>query len=202
MLTNLVTEAADVEAYRRDGRWDGSTLSGRLVTMAEERPERLAVVDREGSATHSYAELERDVSIFAAWLEDAGVGRRRRGIDPVAELVRVRRGRGGDATDRRRHQPLAAGVQAQGIAPCSHRRRAEGGVHSGQLPKPRSPGRNPSGHCRVRAEPRARGGRRDTSRHERDAREAARSGSATSWRPADGRFVQAVTTPRPAPYPN
>ncbi len=73
MLTNLVTEAADVEAYRRDGRWDGSTLSGRLVTMAEERPERLAVVDREGSATHSYAELERDVSIFAAWLEDAGV---------------------------------------------------------------------------------------------------------------------------------
>jgi acyl-coenzyme A synthetase/AMP-(fatty) acid ligase len=73
MLTNLVTEAADGERYRRDGRWDGSTLSGRLVAMAEERPDRLAVIDREGGATHSYAELERDVSIFAAWLEDAGV---------------------------------------------------------------------------------------------------------------------------------
>lgn len=75
MLQDLVTEAEHGDAYRRDGHWDGTTLSGRLGTLAARQPERPAVIDRDGKAVHTYAELERDVSAFSAWLEARGVGR-------------------------------------------------------------------------------------------------------------------------------
>jgi acyl-coenzyme A synthetase/AMP-(fatty) acid ligase len=74
MLQDVVTEAGRGDAYRRDGRWDGTTLSGRLGALAAAQPERPAVIDRDGKAVHTYAELERDVSAFSAWLEARGVG--------------------------------------------------------------------------------------------------------------------------------
>ena len=74
MLADMVTEVERGAAYRRRGLWDGSTLSGRLASMASEYPGRPAVIDRDGRATHTYAELEGDVARFAAWLGTRGVG--------------------------------------------------------------------------------------------------------------------------------
>ena len=73
-LVDVVTQPERAEAYRRDGHWDDSTLSARVAEMASRWPARVAVVDRDGSATHSYAELAGHVSIVAAWLEAQGVG--------------------------------------------------------------------------------------------------------------------------------
>jgi acyl-CoA synthetase (AMP-forming)/AMP-acid ligase II len=74
MLNDMVTEADRGAAYRRDGRWDGSTLSSRLASSAVAQPGQVAVIDRDGKATHTYADLEGDVSRFAAWLASRGVG--------------------------------------------------------------------------------------------------------------------------------
>jgi acyl-coenzyme A synthetase/AMP-(fatty) acid ligase len=74
MLADMVTEAERGEAYRQRGLWDGSTLSGRLASMAAENPGQPAVIDRDGRATHTYAQLEGDVARFAAWLGTRGVG--------------------------------------------------------------------------------------------------------------------------------
>jgi acyl-coenzyme A synthetase/AMP-(fatty) acid ligase len=74
MLADMVTEAERGAAYRRRDLWDGSTLSGRLASIASEHPGRPAVIDRDGRATHSFAELEGDVARFAAWLGTRGVG--------------------------------------------------------------------------------------------------------------------------------
>jgi acyl-CoA synthetase (AMP-forming)/AMP-acid ligase II len=74
MLHDMVTEPERSRLYHRDGLWDGTTLSGRLAARAASEPERPAVIDRDGTARHSYAELERDVSILAAWLARRGVG--------------------------------------------------------------------------------------------------------------------------------
>ncbi len=71
---DMVTERERGVSYRRDGRWDSTTLSGRLEAVAAAEPARLAVIDRDGKAVHTYAELERDVSLFALWLGDRGVG--------------------------------------------------------------------------------------------------------------------------------
>jgi acyl-coenzyme A synthetase/AMP-(fatty) acid ligase len=70
----MVTDPARAAAYRRSGHWDGTTLSGRLADAAARRPGHTAVVDRDGEAVHNYAELGRDVSTVAAWLEARGVG--------------------------------------------------------------------------------------------------------------------------------
>jgi acyl-coenzyme A synthetase/AMP-(fatty) acid ligase len=74
VLVDMITDPERAEAYRRDGHWDDATLSGRVAHVASRWPARPAVVDREGNAAHSYAELARDVSIVAAWLEARGVG--------------------------------------------------------------------------------------------------------------------------------
>jgi acyl-coenzyme A synthetase/AMP-(fatty) acid ligase len=73
-LADMVTTPERAASYQRDGLWDGTTLSDRLAGFAATRPERLAVVDREGRARHSYAELEGDVDRFAGWLESRDVG--------------------------------------------------------------------------------------------------------------------------------
>ena len=70
----MVTDPERAGAYRRAGHWDGTTLSGRLADAAARRPARPAVIDRDGGAVHSYAELRRDVSTVAAWLDARGVG--------------------------------------------------------------------------------------------------------------------------------
>jgi acyl-coenzyme A synthetase/AMP-(fatty) acid ligase len=70
----MVTDPARAEAYRRAGHWDGTSLSGRLAEAAARWPGRPAVIDRDGAAVHSYAELERDVSTVAAWFDMQGVG--------------------------------------------------------------------------------------------------------------------------------
>ena len=75
MFRDMVTEPERAVSYRRDGRWDSTTLSGRLAAVAAAGPARQAVIDRDGKAVHTYAELERDVSLFALWLGDRGVGR-------------------------------------------------------------------------------------------------------------------------------
>jgi acyl-CoA synthetase (AMP-forming)/AMP-acid ligase II len=70
----MVTDSARARAYRRAGHWDQTTLSGRLADAAARRPGRAAVIDRDGGAVHTYAELGRDVTTVAAWLEARGVG--------------------------------------------------------------------------------------------------------------------------------
>ena len=75
MFRDMVTEPERAVSYRRDGRWNSTTLSGRLEGVAAAVPFRQAVVDRDGKAVHTYAELERDVSLFALWLSERGVGR-------------------------------------------------------------------------------------------------------------------------------
>jgi acyl-coenzyme A synthetase/AMP-(fatty) acid ligase len=70
----MVTDPERADAYRRAGHWDETTLSGRLAEAAARHPARPAVIDRDGEAVHSYAELGRDVSAVAAWLEARGVG--------------------------------------------------------------------------------------------------------------------------------
>ncbi len=75
MFRDMVTEPECAASYRRDGRWDSTTLSGRLAAVAVAGPARVAVIDRDGKAVHTYAELEHDVSLFALWLVDRGVGR-------------------------------------------------------------------------------------------------------------------------------
>jgi acyl-coenzyme A synthetase/AMP-(fatty) acid ligase len=74
VLADMVTDPERADAYRGQGRWDGTTLSGRLATMAATRSERLAVIDRDGRTEHSYAELAADSARFAAWLGARGVG--------------------------------------------------------------------------------------------------------------------------------
>jgi len=74
MLADMVTDPERATAYARDGRWDGTTLSGRVAAIAATRGDRLAVVDRDGRSVHSYAELAADGARFAAWLERRGVG--------------------------------------------------------------------------------------------------------------------------------
>src|SRR5271170_2391555 len=70
----MVTDPERAGAYRRHGHWDDATLSGRLEDAARRGPTRPAVVDRDGNAVHSYAELGRDVTVVAAWLAAQGVG--------------------------------------------------------------------------------------------------------------------------------
>ena len=70
----MVTESGRAGVYRRAGHWDGTTLSGRLADAATRRPGRAAVIDRDGGAVHTYAELGRDVTTVATWLEARGVG--------------------------------------------------------------------------------------------------------------------------------
>jgi acyl-coenzyme A synthetase/AMP-(fatty) acid ligase len=74
VLVDMVTDPECAVAYRRDGHWDATTLSGRLAEAAGRRPAHAAVVDRDGRAVHSYGALARDVSIVAVWLEAQGVG--------------------------------------------------------------------------------------------------------------------------------
>jgi acyl-coenzyme A synthetase/AMP-(fatty) acid ligase len=74
VLGDTVTDSARAAAYRRAGHWDATTLSGRVADAAARRSGRAAVIDRDGAAVHSYAELGRDVSTVAAWLEAQGVG--------------------------------------------------------------------------------------------------------------------------------
>jgi len=73
-LEDTVTDPERAGAYRRAGHWDATTLSGRVADAAARRPGRPAVIDRDGAAVHSYAELGRDVSTVAAWLEARDVG--------------------------------------------------------------------------------------------------------------------------------
>src|ERR1700735_2877286 len=74
MLEDMVTAAERGAAYRQHGLWDGSTLSGRLASTASTHPGRPAVIDRDGTSTHTYADLEGDVARVAAWLGTRGVG--------------------------------------------------------------------------------------------------------------------------------
>ena len=90
MFRDMVTEPERAASYRRDGRWDSTTLSGRLEAVAAAGPAHAAVIDRDGKAVHTYAELERDVSLFALWLGRPGGRPGRRRVDPAAQLVRVR----------------------------------------------------------------------------------------------------------------
>jgi acyl-coenzyme A synthetase/AMP-(fatty) acid ligase len=73
-LVDMVTEPERAAAYRRRRLWDDATLSRRLAGFALSRPDRVAVVDRDGRASHRFAELERDVASFAAWLVNREVG--------------------------------------------------------------------------------------------------------------------------------
>lgn len=62
---------AGADAYRADGRWDATTLAGRVADHAAARPDAVAVVDATGRRT--YGELARDAAALAAWLRREGV---------------------------------------------------------------------------------------------------------------------------------
>ena len=133
----MVTDPERAEAYRRGRplgrrrrcpaawpRWRPSGPTGWPSSTAT------------ASAVHSYAELGRDVSTFAAWLEARGVG----AGDVVSiqlpnwyefVVVAVATQRVGAVIN-----PLLPDLPPQGAAPRLHRRRVQGGVHAGALSRP------------------------------------------------------------------
>ncbi|MEZ4215456.1 MAG: AMP-binding protein [Myxococcota bacterium] len=65
--------AERAEAWRRAGLWDASTLWSRAAAHAAERPDALAVVDRDGARAHTYAAVVDAARALAAHLRARGV---------------------------------------------------------------------------------------------------------------------------------
>ena len=73
-MHNVITTAQQAASYRASGRWTTVTLSGRVLELARSsRADRVAVVDRLGKRTRTYAELAADSGRVAALLADHGV---------------------------------------------------------------------------------------------------------------------------------
>ena len=70
-MKDVVTSAPRRADHEANGWWDATTLSGRVATHAAERAGDVAVVDASGRRT--YADLQRDSSRVAGWLQEAGV---------------------------------------------------------------------------------------------------------------------------------
>ena len=78
-LVNVVTEPERAAGYRAAGLWTTATLPERVRVAARTAEESVAVADRLGRdeqpAEHTYAELDRDSRMLAAWLTSRGIGR-------------------------------------------------------------------------------------------------------------------------------
>jgi acyl-coenzyme A synthetase/AMP-(fatty) acid ligase len=73
MMRDLVTSAERATRYRSEGLWDASTLPGRVLAWAADRPHAVAVVDRAGERRVTYAELADDAMRLAAHMGALGV---------------------------------------------------------------------------------------------------------------------------------
>lgn len=75
MLHNVVTSDEQAVLYREQGRWTAETLSSRVADLAlGPGRERVAVIDRLGGRSRTYAELARDAAGLAAHLRAQQVG--------------------------------------------------------------------------------------------------------------------------------
>lgn len=74
-LRDVVTAPERRAEYLADGRWDDAHLSRRLSEAAAKHPDKVAVVDLEGSRTHTYAQLDADAAKVAGILRQAGLQR-------------------------------------------------------------------------------------------------------------------------------
>jgi acyl-CoA synthetase (AMP-forming)/AMP-acid ligase II len=72
-LSDVVTPPARAAQLRADGLWTTETLSGRVAAMAVEPGASVAVVDRLGERSRTYAQLAADAAALAARLADHGV---------------------------------------------------------------------------------------------------------------------------------
>jgi acyl-CoA synthetase (AMP-forming)/AMP-acid ligase II len=73
VLEDVVTSRARRQALCDAGLWDETTLSSRVRHWAGERPDAVAVVDREGARRRTYADLDADVTRLAEVLVSVGV---------------------------------------------------------------------------------------------------------------------------------
>ena len=74
MLHNVVTSDAQAARYREQGLWTAETLASRVADLAGSAASSVAVVDRLGQRSRTYAELARDAAGLAARLAAEGVG--------------------------------------------------------------------------------------------------------------------------------
>jgi acyl-CoA synthetase (AMP-forming)/AMP-acid ligase II len=69
-LENVVTRGEQATRYREQGLWTAETLSSRVAELAlGETGARVAVIDRLGRRSRTYAELARDAAGLAVYLE-------------------------------------------------------------------------------------------------------------------------------------
>jgi acyl-CoA synthetase (AMP-forming)/AMP-acid ligase II len=71
MLQNVVTRDEQAARYREQGLWTAETLSSRV---AEHAGRSVAVIDRLGGRSRTYADLARDAAGLAAHLKAQHVG--------------------------------------------------------------------------------------------------------------------------------
>ncbi len=75
-MRNVVTTLEQAARYRAAGLWTAETLSARVAELAAgDRGRAIAVVDRLGARSRSYAELAADAAGLAALLAGQGVAR-------------------------------------------------------------------------------------------------------------------------------
>jgi len=73
VIGDQATSAVLARMYRSSGAWDSTTLAGRVLEWATERPDAVAVVDRQGTARHTYRQLADDSLRLASFLADRSV---------------------------------------------------------------------------------------------------------------------------------
>ena len=75
-MDNVVTTSEQAARYREAGLWTAETLSSRVAELAAgEQAEAIAVVDRLGERSRTYADLAADAGRVAGLLADHGVAR-------------------------------------------------------------------------------------------------------------------------------
>lgn len=74
IATDMVTPPDRRELYLREGLWTSETLSERVRQHAQERPDDLALVDRDGARRTGYAQLQGLTERAAGFLRGRGVG--------------------------------------------------------------------------------------------------------------------------------
>jgi acyl-CoA synthetase (AMP-forming)/AMP-acid ligase II len=73
-FVDTVTKPPARERYLAEGLWTAETFAARFAQQAAAHPDRIAVIDREGSRRTTYARLNADAAAGAALLRACGVG--------------------------------------------------------------------------------------------------------------------------------
>ena len=193
----MVTDPERAGAYRRPATGTRRRCPAAWPRWRPSARRGAAVIDRDGEAVHSYAELGRDVSTFAAWLEARGVG----AGDVVSiqlpnwyefVVVAVATQRVGGVIN-----PLLPDLPPQGAAPRLHRRRVRRWCARRRTIAPSTTWPPRARSSRSRGAHRPCGGGRGTTRGRRRRPTAPSSGSATSLAGAGGGDAS-EPGPRPA----